>query len=284
MNYYLWLVKPDVGIITNIATTHTQFLKTKEGVAAEKSKLIKVLSETGVAVLNVEDSLVKSFSKNTKAKICWYGEGSEIYAKNVKLNQDLSTSFTLYINKNKKYVHMNAFGKQFVNNAIASSAAAFSLGVNLENIVKGIQIFKLSPHRLNIFRTVSNGIIFDDSYNSNPKAANESLDTFNCLAGAKTKIAVIGDMLELGKFEESSHKELGKKISKMDFEYLICVGSATRFVLEEASKVIGENKCFLTTNWSEALGIIKPLLGHDTALFVKGSRSIYLDKLVHSLT
>ncbi len=283
MGYYLWLVKPDIAIVTNIATTHTQFLKNVGGVSSEKSKLTKSLSENGIAVLNFEDPVVKTFAKSTKAKVCWYGRGSDIYAKDISLNKDLSTSFTLVTGKINRNVHMKAFGVQFVTNALAAAAAASSLGLGLESISAGIEKFKHLKHRLNIIRSKNHGIIFDDSYNSNPKAASESLDTFNKLAHSRKKIAVIGDMLELGQFEESSHKELGKKIGKMNFDYLIGVGSASRFVAEEAGKLMGQNKCFLTTNESEVLPILEPLLNKDSALFVKGSRSIHLDKLVDSL-
>jgi len=284
MDYYLWLAKPDVAIVTNIAITHTQFLKDKEGVAKEKSKLIKVLSKEGVAVLNIEDPIVKSFAQSTNARVRWYGVGSDFFAEEINLNRNLSTSFTLVIGSSKKYIHMNIFGNQFVANAVAASAAAFSLGADLANISSGIEKFKHPKHRLNIIRNKNSGMIFDDSYNSNPKAASESLDTFIKLAGSKTKIAVVGDMLELGKFEESSHRDLGREIGKMGFDYLIGVGNAARFVVEEAGKVIGDHKCFLTTNESEALPILKPLLNNDTALFVKGSRSIGLDRLVDALT
>jgi UDP-N-acetylmuramoyl-tripeptide--D-alanyl-D-alanine ligase len=284
MDYYLWLAKPDVGIVTNIATTHTEFLKNVEGVAAEKSKLIKSLSKGGLAVLNAEDSIAKSFAKFTNAEVCFYGKGSNIRAEEINLNRDLSTSFVLLSGSDKNAVQINAYGEQFVANAVAASAAAFSLGLNLENISDGIGKFKLPKHRLNIIESREFGIIFDDSYNSNPKAASESLDTFIKLASSKVKIAVIGDMLELGKFEESSHRELGKKVGNLGFDYVVGVGRAARFVVEEAAKTLRKEKCFLTSDESEAAPIVKKLLNGKTALFVKGSRSIHLDKLIDLLT
>ena len=195
----------------------------------------------------------------------------------------MSTNFTLKINMNTKIVHMNALGKQFVNNALAAAAAADSLGVGIDDIIKGIELFERPRHRLTVIKSDTNGIIFDDTYNSNPRAASESLDTFTEIAGTRKKIAVIGDMLELGKFEEQAHRELGKKAGSVGLSYLIGVGSAARFIVEEASKRMGNKYCFLVSNFSEALQITKPLLGKDTALFVKGSRSIHLDKLVESL-
>ena len=283
MDYYLWLAKPDLGIITNIAVTHTEYLKSKEGVAEEKGKIIKYLDKNATAILNMDDPVVQKLGNNTKAKIVYFGEKTDVSASNIKINNDMSTNFTLKINMNTKIVHMNALGKQFVNNALAAAAAADSLGVGIDDIIKGIELFERPRHRLTVIKSDTNGIIFDDTYNSNPRAASESLDTFTEIAGTRKKIAVIGDMLELGKFEEQAHRELGKKAGSVGLSYLIGVGSAARFIVEEASKRMGNKYCFLVSNFSEALQITKPLLGKDTALFVKGSRSIHLDKLVESL-
>ncbi|KKR55814.1 MAG: UDP-N-acetylmuramoyl-tripeptide-D-alanyl-D-alanine ligase [Candidatus Woesebacteria bacterium GW2011_GWF1_40_24] len=283
MDYYLWLAKPDLGIITNIAVTHTEYLKNKEGVAEEKGKIIKYLDKNATAILNMDDPVVQKLGNNTKAKIVYFGEKTDVSASNIKINNDMSTNFTLKINMNTKIVHMNALGKQFVNNALAAAAAADSLGVGIDDIIKGIELFERPRHRLTVIKSDTNGIIFDDTYNSNPRAASESLDTFTEIAGTRKKIAVIGDMLELGKFEEQAHRELGKKAGSVGLSYLIGVGSAARFIVEEASKRMGNKYCFLVSNFSEALQITKPLLGKDTALFVKGSRSIHLDKLVESL-
>ena len=283
MDYYLWLAKPDLGIITNIAVTHTEYLKNKEGVAEEKGKIIKYLDKNATAILNMDDPVVQKLGNNTKAKIVYFGEKTDVSASNIKINNDMSTNFTLKINMNTKIVHMNALGKQFVNNALAAAAAADSLGVGIDDIIKGIELFERPRHRLTVIKSDTNGIIFDDTYNSNPRAASESLDTFTEIAGTRKKIAVIGDMLELGKFEEQAHRELGKKAGSVGLSYLIGVGSAARFIVEEASKRMGNKYCFLVSNFSEALQITKPLIGKDTALFVKGSRSIHLDKLVESL-
>lgn len=283
MDYYLWLAGPDIGIVTNIAASHTEYLKNKEGVAAEKSKLVKNLKKDGVAVLNGEDPLVSSMGKKSDAKIVYFGGKSTVSGSNIKLNENMSTDFTLKVGKNIKSVQIKALGNQFVNNALAAAAAADALGIGFDKIVKGIENFKRPAHRLNVFMSKNHGMIFDDTYNSNPKAASESLDTFKAVAKGKRKIAVIGDMLELGRLEEEAHRELGRKVGNMGFSNLVGVGNAARFIVEEASVKMKNEKCFLVGNYLEALGIIEPILGKDSALFVKGSRSMHLDKLVDDL-
>jgi UDP-N-acetylmuramyl pentapeptide synthase len=272
-----------VSIVTNIATTHTLYLQDKVGVAGEKGKMISALKSDGVAVLNKDDKLVCSLAKNTKSKVVYFGENTEVSASDIKLNKDLSTDFVLKIGAHGEKIHINALGKQFVKNALASAAAAKSLGVSTKNIIKGISSFRPPEHRLNVFRSKKYGLVFDDTYNSNPRAAIESLDTFKEISAGKTKVAVIGDMLELGKFEERSHRELGKEAGKTGFSHIVGVGKAARFVVEEASKFIGNDNCYLAGSYKESLNIVKPLLGKNSALFVKGSRSIQLDKLVDCL-
>ncbi len=283
MDYYLWLARPDVGVITNISFSHTQFLENTEGVACEKGKLVESLAANGVAVLNKEDKLACAVGKKTKAKIVYFGQGAEISAANIKYKQDSSTYFTLKTSSGTKDIHICALGKQFVSNTLAAAAVADALGVDLNKIERGVELFKPPKHRLNVQKSINYGIIFDDTYNSNPKALGESLDTFKIVAAKRTKIAVIGDMLELGEYEESFHKELGRKVGTMKFEIVVGVGNSAKFIVEEASRILGDRKCYLAKDYSEALEIIKPFLNKNTALFVKGSRSIRLDKLVEEL-
>lgn len=283
MDYYIWLSNPDIGILTNVDLTHTQYLGSKKDVASEKGKLIGCLPEDGFAVLNKDDSLVRGMAGGTKAKVVYFGSNAEIMAKNVKYGNHLGTDFTLVVGKEKKDVHMNVYGMQFVSNALAASAAAISLGVGMNAIVDGLKNYKNQPHRLNIIKTQKYGIILDDTYNSNPKAATESLNTFCLIAKGKKKIAVIGDMLELGEYDEPAHRDLGKIASGLGLSAIIGVGNSSRFLVEEASKKMGQKGCYLVGNYEEALQIVKPLLSKDTALFVKGSRSIHLDRLVDAL-
>lgn len=283
MDYYLWLSHPDIGIITNVDLTHTEYLGSKEDVAFEKGKLVRKLSKDGAAILNNNDKLVKALGKKTDAKCLYFGEGGDVFATNIKFNENLGTDFTLNIGNKKKFVQMGVYGKQFVSNAIAASAAASALGVGMDKIVQGLEDYQNQPHRLNIFRINNTGIIMDDTYNSNPKAAAESLDTFDNLAKNMNKVAIIGDMLELGKYDEVAHRDLGKIAGEIDLSALIGVGNSARFIVEEASKKMGQKRCYLVNNYEEALEIVKPMLNKNTALFVKGSRSIHLDKLVDAL-
>ena len=282
MNFYLWLAKPDIGVITNIGITHTLFLKNIEGVIREKRKLVKHLSKDSYAVLNAEDRYLRQIGKNLKAKVVWFGEGSSVSAEGIK-NGMAGAKYTLVIDKNKINVHLPAIGKQTVANSLAAAAVGKFCGASLTQIKKGIESFKPQEHRMEVLRHKSGATILDDSYNSNPKAAEESLKTLVELAGNSKKVAVLGDMLELGDYEKRAHQKLGKTAAFLGIDYLIGVGEASRELVREASRKMGAKRTFWSLEFSQIPKVLKPLLRKRTYVLVKGSRAIGLDKLISQL-
>lgn len=230
MDFYLWLVKPDIGVITNIFPTHTLYLKDVEGVFREKSKLV---NNTKIAVLNENDKYLQKLKFTLKAKEYWF--------------------------KNEE----NAIE---TNKNIAKKIAEV-LGLDAGEIK-----YDSPKHRLLIINHKSGAIILDDSYNSNPEAFLSTLKYFNKLAGKNTKIAVIGDMLELGKIEVEEHKRIGFEINKSNFKEVFGVGKLVKLITSK-----------LYDNVFDVLPEIKKYLKPNTYILVKGSRSVGLDRLVDML-
>lgn len=249
MDYYLWLARPDVGVITNIFPTHLEFLRDVEGVFQEKSKLVYALSSKGVAVLNKDDKKLNGLSGQLKSKISWF-------ASNVD---------------------------PFKQNENAAISCVRNLGVKYSDIKKGLASYKNPPHRLELVDGKGGIKILDDSYNSNPWAAISTLKYFNRLAAKNKKVAVLGDMLELGSFDEEAHRLLGKEIAKSKFDLVVGVGKSSRFLIEEVKK-LSNAKTILVRTSNEALPFVKDKFGSGTFILVKGSRSIGLDSVVRSLS
>lgn len=248
MDFYLWLAKPDIGVITNIFPAHTEFLGDINGVLKEKGKLISGLPENGIAVLNSSDKKLVGLAKKTKVKVVWF-EGR---------------------------------GNLLVQNSSAASKVAGILGVKPEAIKRGLASYERPKHRLEVVKSKSGAIILDDSYNSNPGAMLATLHYFNKIAKGK-KIAVLGDMLELGDLEESEHRRVGKEIAKSNFAAVIGVGKAVKFLLMEAKKGSKETKTYLFPEAMETLPVLSSLIDKDSCVLIKGSRSIGLDKVVDAL-
>jgi UDP-N-acetylmuramyl pentapeptide synthase len=249
MDFYLWLAKPDIGVITNIFPTHLEFLGNVEGVLKEKSKLVLSLSKEDTAVLNSGDSQLKEIASKLKANIQWF-----------ESNKD-----------------------QLTEDAFAAATVADSLNVPKNKIFEGLKQYQKPKHRLSIIKLKTGTVILDDSYNSNPQALSKTLKFFIHIAGKHNKIAVLGDMKELGKLEESFHREVGREISKMNFQAVIGVGSAIKFLIDEINRSNNYTKTYFVAKQEDVLPVISPYLQDDNYVLIKGSRSIALDKLVDAL-
>jgi UDP-N-acetylmuramoyl-tripeptide--D-alanyl-D-alanine ligase len=243
MDFYLWLAKPDIGVITNIFPTHTEFLGDIDGVFEEKSKLVKSLSKDGFAVLNKEDFRLKSLTGKIDAKILWFDE----------------------------------------ENSDAARKVAEIFSVSGKDINEGLRNYDRPKHRFEIIRHESGAVIFDDSYNSNPEALLATLQKFNDLAGKNIKIAVLGDMKELGKIEEKEHRRVGKEIAKSNFRVVIGVGSAIKYLLDEVKAGFKDIETYHFQKAEDVLPKLKSMLKKDVYVLIKGSRSIGLDKVVEGL-
>ena len=249
MDFYLWLAKPDIGVITNIFPTHTEFLSDVEGVAREKSKLVESLTKDDLAVLNKKDQRLRELAQRSKAKIVWFiGEDNPI-----------------------------------VQNAQAAKAVCKCLNISSAKIAQGIKNYEKPEHRLIIIRHSSGAVILDDSYNSNPQAALATLKVFNKLAGKNSKIAVLGDMLELGKYEEEGHRLVGREVARLNFDLVIGIGKAIKFLLNEVNKNSPETKTIIFPTIDNVSKEIQQFLRPGRSILIKGSRSIGLDKLVDDI-
>jgi UDP-N-acetylmuramoyl-tripeptide--D-alanyl-D-alanine ligase len=276
MDFYLWLAKPDIGVITNIYPTHTLFLNDVEGVAFEKGKLITSLNKDDFAVVNSEDAHIKKICRKVKAKLIWFGKNTSIRYKNYKITKDFKSRFRLLICDQEVDVKLPIIGEQFVKDALAAASVSSALEIPLTKIKKGLELYSAPEHRMKIIKHKSGSIIIDDTYNNNPQAAREALITLKSLAKGKKIGIVFGDMLELGKDEKKFHKEIGNEISKLNPKFVISVGSASRNLTKNSIWFAkGQNK--------EISFALKKLIKRNYVVLIKGSRSIGLDDIIKQL-
>jgi UDP-N-acetylmuramoyl-tripeptide--D-alanyl-D-alanine ligase len=283
IDFYLWLAHPHVGVITNIFPTHTLYLKSIKGVAREKGKLVKFLGKGDFAVLNSENEYCRKIGGRIKSPIIWFGEKGTVKSGESKFCKDLSTKFELYVKSSKIDIHLPCMGKQFVQNALAASAASLALGAKMEEIKKGLENFSLQLHRMDLVRLANGNLLIDDSYNNNPEAAKETLKNFQEISKGKSKIIVFGDMLELGELKNRAHREAGEMIAGLSPEFLLCVGDASRITAQAAKRKLGKNRVEWLPDAKAASLRLPGLIKNNTAVLIKGSRSVGLDKVVDSL-
>lgn len=299
MDFYLWLAKPDIGIITNISPTHTEYFKSVDGVYKEKMKLVQSLSKENYAILGSENKFLQRLKGRLNSRIFWSGREGDILWNSISdILDDGKYGFRILHQKDKKntfvqetiYIKLPVLGDQNVANAMSAASCAFILGFSLEEIKKGLESYSPPEHRLSVMKHKSGALILDDSYNSNPEAAKEALEAFYWSFPNRKKVIIFGDMLELGKLEKQYHLKLAKIIAKCKnkgtLDFLITVGEVSKVIsdyVNEKKIYQHENCCYHVDNWKEALKKVKPFLKKDYAIFIKGSHAVGLDNLVNAL-
>lgn len=278
MNFYRWLVKPDMAIITNIYQTHTLYFGNEEGVLEEKSGIVKGLGENDLVILNSESKHAQKITEKSKAKIIWFGKNGDTEAIDLKLSFE-GSHFILKTKNQKIAVNIPLIGEHFVENALAASATANCLDIPLEIIKEGLE--KLIPPKQRMaVKTLKNGaILLDDTYNNNPSAALATFSATNEIRRTKKLILVYGDMKELGNSEIQCHLDIGKAIENLGVDFVILVGPLSIYTQKSLKKT--QNVRVETAQ--EVLPILKTQLTKNSLILIKGARSLKLEEVVNKL-
>lgn len=283
MDHYLWLAKPKYAVITTIASTHLQYFQNTEGVYDEKSKLVKSLPKSAHAILNADDPYSHKMAKETKAKVWWYGQKSKTGVKISHFAQSLKgSSFRLHYGGQKATVKWRVLGKHQLLSAYAAATVGLANGITLKQIAKGLTLVKPPEHRLNPIVTKSANIL-DDSYNASPKAMQESIKTLVEIGKNKKKIAVLGQMKDLGTHSEQAHRQIGEKLAKTSINYLLTIGKVAAEIGISAKKSKFKGKIISVADTKAALKELAKIAKPKTVVLVKGSRHEHLERVVNGL-
>jgi len=280
-------VFPKIAVFTAFAETpvHVEKFPATEDLIKEKAKLITVLKEDDYLILNGDDKLALDFKKETNAKIITYGFENELdlMASNYNISPD-GINFKINYKGNIIPVRMlNVFGKQYVYTALAALAVGISLELNLVEGVETLSRFKPPPGRLNLMEGIKNSFIFDDTYNSSPVAVLAALEVLKILP-AERKIAVLGDMLELGKFAIDEHKKVGRRIKEDGFDLLFTVGPRAKFIADEARATgFNSENIFEFSSSEEVKKILQEKIKQRDLILIKGSQAMRMEKVVEEI-
>lgn len=293
IQYLTNLTRPKIGVITAIGKipVHVEFYPNPQAVAKEKSRLIESLSANGFAILNCDDEIVWNLRNKTRAHVISYGfnEDADIQILNIeyKLNEsNIPEGMVFKIQYGNILVPFRLFGalgKPQVYAAAAATAIGVVFGINLVKISESLEKYRPIEHRMNIKKGIKNTVILDDCYNASPLSMNAAFETLKELLG-KRKVAVLGDMLELGDYTTEAHKEIGKKINGI-FDLLICVGTAAKFIAESAIKHgFDKNKVIIFNSSEAAKKMIRKEIKEGDLILIKGSRAIKLEEVVKEIS
>lgn len=280
-------IPPDLAVITNVGEAHIGLLGSKDNIFKAKSELLQSLDKEGIAILNRDDPYFFKMSKIVKdKKLYTFGieNKSDIMACNVRMESDKGMRFTLEVQNGKsREIYFPLLGRHNIYNALAAAAAAFALGIELDLIEKGLSSFK--PLDLHMqFSNFYNGIkIINDSYNASPLSVKSALETLAEVAQKNRKIAILGDMLELGEKADFYHREIGKEVAKLSIDTLITVGQGGKIIAQSSKEEGMAEERIFSFEKNEKKNLSKKLLSLTKSgdfILLKGSREMKMEDIL----
>lgn len=287
-----WL-RPDIAVVTGFGEipVHVEFFPSVADLVKEKSYLVKAVKKGGTVVLGSDDKYSIGMKEETGDKIITYGFGEEaaVRASHESVLYDenkLPAGMTFKLNYGANSMPINitgTVGRAQINSVLAAMAVGVSEGLNIVSLAESVHKHETPPGRLKIIKGLKGSVILDDTYNSSPRALSEALDA---IGGVKTKVkklAILGDMMELGKYSRGEHEKAGEKAAKI-VGTLAVVGLRAKFIAEGAI-VAGMPKedILYFENSSEAGTYLNGLLGKGSVVLVKGSQSMRMERAVEKL-
>jgi UDP-N-acetylmuramoyl-tripeptide--D-alanyl-D-alanine ligase len=268
---------PTIGIITNVGETHLELLGSIENIAAAKAELLDVIPENGLAILNGDNTYVREMSKQAKSRILLFGlEQGDIKADNIEMTAQ-NMKFLCYFGNNEFSVEIPTTGRHNVYNGLAAIALGLELGMTSESICSGLKNFNASPMRLHIEK-LGNYLVVNDAYNASPMSMLAAIETLVEVAEGR-KVAVLGDMLELGSIAVVAHEKLGDKLAQSHVDIVITVGELAANIAKRAS-LCGIDKVVACSNHEEAQEVLNKLLKPGDTILIKGSRGMKMETII----
>lgn len=278
IEYLTHLTKPDVAILNNAGPAHLEGFGSLQGVAQAKGEIFSGLTANGVAIINVDDEFADYWISlcDDHKKIFFGLDESAMITTSSEL-RSYQGEFILETPDGSIEISLPVPGLHNLKNALAASAAAIALNIDLETIKKGLEKFSGVKGRLQFYRGFSDALVIDDSYNANPMSFRVAIDVL--ATQQKTKILVLGDMGELGADAAELHFKTGEYAKQKGIDYLLATGKLGEY----AAEGFGDHGQFYK-NKSDLITDVKLQMNEGVAVLVKGSRSMHMEEVVTALT
>jgi UDP-N-acetylmuramoyl-tripeptide--D-alanyl-D-alanine ligase len=280
------IAQPIVGVVTNVGTVHAERSGSQEVIAQGKSELVEALPGSGYAILNYDNEWVRKMAARAKAEVLFYGtdpvdsQEVQLWADDIRSDGLEGIRFRVHHKREILHVHLPLIGRHSVHNALAAMGVGLVEGLTWQEIFDGLQ-HSHTQLRLVAVRSQNGALLLDDTYNASPESTLAALNLLDELDGRK--VAVLGDMLELGPYERQGHEMVGLRAAQVA-ETLITLGPRAHIIAEAARRagmkhdVIFEyEELEKTVDW-----LRRNLTGKDTVL-IKGSHGLHMDRIVSAL-
>lgn len=289
--YLTGLVNSNVGIVTDVSFSHIEFFENLERVAKEKMSLVQSLDDKALAIINTDNPYIDKLKDQAKCRVVSFGfsdsaemratdiffnysEGREIKGLSFKLNYR-GTTLPVRLN--------NILAKHQIYPALVAVAVGFEFGINLVESTAPLVNFSAPCSRLNMIQGIKNTIIIDDTYNASPTSVGAALEVLGEIKYSR-KIAVLGDMLELGRETERSHKGIGRKFLEIKGDIFFAIGPRMKFAVSELEQNgFQKENIFSFDNPMDAGKKLQEIMKEGDLILVKGSQGTRMEKVVEEI-
>ncbi len=273
---------PAIGVVTCVEPVHLERLGTIEKIAQAKAELVEALPPDGVAVLNYDDERVRAMKEKTKARVFYYGldPRADLWADDIQSEGLAGVRFRFHYGKEVIHARIPLLGRHSVHTALAAAAVGLLEELSWGEIMAGLKDTSAQV-RLMAVRGIRGSTILDDTYNASPPSTLAALSVLGELPGRR--IAVLGDMLELGSYEEEGHRKVGRKAVEVA-SILITVGPRARIIAQEAlSCGMPSDRVHSFESREEAVALLTEILEPGDVVLVKGSRAMRMEEIVKAI-
>lgn len=278
------MVKPQIGVITNIGEAHYELLGSYRAIADAKGELLEDLPDTGIAVLNGDDKWFPYLSRKSRATIYSFGQTEDAFIQLKDYRVKGVEGFTIRVGHNagREYDFTIPFlGFHNVYNSLAAIAVAFIFQVDPSDIQEALDTVERTGRRMEKLVTPDGLIVINDVYNASPSSTEYAIKTLALLENVGRKVIILGDMRELGEISELSHRKIGKSVSEASIDYLVTLGDMGKWIYEGARDAgMPGNRCFWFNERSTAMSFLVELLQPRDIVLIKASRLMKFEEIV----
>ena len=281
------LARPDMGVVTNVGTSHVELLGTQDAIAAAKGELVAAIPAQGRVFLNGDDAYSDVLAQQTEAPVVTYGlcERCDVRANEIALDDAGCASFDLVCpGVGPVRVTLGVPGRHNVYNALAAAAVGLACGLSCEQVRDGLTAAKVTAMRLEPFMSAAGVHVINDAYNANPSSMRAALDVLASVTASGRRVAVLGDMAELGSLSELAHFQIGEAVAVHGIDVLVTAGEKARRIADGAlASGMSSDRVRPCATPDEASEVLDDLLEPGDLVLVKASRSMRLESVVEGI-
>ncbi|MBR1802691.1 MAG: UDP-N-acetylmuramoyl-tripeptide--D-alanyl-D-alanine ligase [Clostridia bacterium] len=280
------IAKPLVAVITNVGTAHIGMLGSRENILKAKLEILEGLQKDGTVIINNDNDLLHEWNEkqNHEYNVITYGihEKSTIEATEISLQEEGST-YIAKVDGSSYPVTIQVGGEHFVYNSLCAIAVSRIFKIPMEQVLKGILEFELTKKRMEIKKAKNGAIVINDCYNANYDSMKAALDYLGKMPNNQ-KIAVLGDMLELGEYSKELHEKVGEAVAENHIDLLICVGNEAKNIAKKAEENGMKKEAIFTADSNEkAIAILQEKLQKDDVVLLKASNSMNFTQICEAI-